>query len=463
MDKKYQVFISSTYLDLKEERAAVTEAILRLEQIPIGMEAFNAGDEAQWEIIKRAIDNSDYYIVIIGNRYGSITPDGISYTEKEYRYALSKAIPVSAFIIQGGAPSGEDLKTQLKLQEFKDLAISKSYDFWTDKKDLAYKVSTSLHGEMNRTPRIGWIRANTLMDTEDLNAFCEKDKRKLLASTIDSIVSDSEVSQMMKKQINEHLDCAKNLQLRTAFKYSFRLLSSLPNGFRKLPGVDANRYYRLQEILDYTVLTQPGTHSQFNTNKVKVGFSFDKTSLDKGLLAKASESEYASCIFNEYLDISRNAIQALRNSNPDELRSLLLNVFSLVIKIDNKNGRFDSATCDSSGIIVTFDVDFDTAKTKHDVKVAFKMPKPWGSVFEATLVDPTANPEIRLTYESDKMDVEMYSFLNRGAETNYDAREPINGLFDISVSDEWIYPKSGVVFFVKKKRQTATISSCGAK
>jgi len=47
------------------------------------MEMFNAGDESQWELIKRAIDRTDYYIVIIGYKYGSVDDD-IGYTEKEY-------------------------------------------------------------------------------------------------------------------------------------------------------------------------------------------------------------------------------------------------------------------------------------------------------------------------------------------------------------------------------------------
>ena len=36
--KKYHIFVSSTYDDLKEERDAVMKAILRLEHIPIGIE-----------------------------------------------------------------------------------------------------------------------------------------------------------------------------------------------------------------------------------------------------------------------------------------------------------------------------------------------------------------------------------------------------------------------------------------
>lgn len=104
MDKKYQVFISSTYLDLIPEREKARDVILSMYHFPIGMEMFSAADEEQWEIIKETIDSSDYYVLIIGKRYGSTIPNdkpdaGISYTEKEYRYALSQGIPILTFIV----------------------------------------------------------------------------------------------------------------------------------------------------------------------------------------------------------------------------------------------------------------------------------------------------------------------------------------------------------------------------
>jgi hypothetical protein len=90
---KYQIFVSSTYEDLKEERDTVIKAILETGNIPVGMEMFSAGDEQQWELIKRQIEDCDYYVVILAHRYGSM--DGIiSYTEKEYDFAVEKKIPV---------------------------------------------------------------------------------------------------------------------------------------------------------------------------------------------------------------------------------------------------------------------------------------------------------------------------------------------------------------------------------
>src|SRR6476620_1722942 len=102
MTKKYQVFVSSTYSDLVEEREQVIRAVLEMGHIPVGMEMFSAADEEQWRIIARQIDESDYYVVIVAHKYGSM--DGaISYTEKEYDYAVRKGVPVIGFIIDGSA------------------------------------------------------------------------------------------------------------------------------------------------------------------------------------------------------------------------------------------------------------------------------------------------------------------------------------------------------------------------
>jgi hypothetical protein len=45
MNVKYQIFVSSTYEDLKDERAEVIKACLNMGHIPVGMEMFNAADQ----------------------------------------------------------------------------------------------------------------------------------------------------------------------------------------------------------------------------------------------------------------------------------------------------------------------------------------------------------------------------------------------------------------------------------
>ena len=161
---KYQIFVSSTYDDLRVEREAVIRATLELGHIPVGMEMFSAADEEQWKIISRQIDQSDYYAVVVAHRYGS-TVGGISYTEKEYDYAISKKIPVLGFIIDDGALWPADrIETSsvslAALKAFKEKLRLKPVGFWLSSTDLHSKFSIALIKAINSVPREGWVRAS---------------------------------------------------------------------------------------------------------------------------------------------------------------------------------------------------------------------------------------------------------------------------------------------------------------
>ena len=130
MKKKLQVFISSTYTDMLTERQAAVEAVLRAGHIPAGMELFAAGNESQWETIRRWIDDSDVFMLILGGRYGSIEPkSGKSYIAQEYEYAVKKKKPLFAAVItdknlnskvkESGLDAVEKTNGKL-LQELKD-------------------------------------------------------------------------------------------------------------------------------------------------------------------------------------------------------------------------------------------------------------------------------------------------------------------------------------------------------
>lgn len=60
MEKKYQVFISSTYKALMEERKKIQRILLMANCIPAGMEAFVATNDEQFNVIKQVIDLCDY-------------------------------------------------------------------------------------------------------------------------------------------------------------------------------------------------------------------------------------------------------------------------------------------------------------------------------------------------------------------------------------------------------------------
>jgi len=127
------------------------------------MEMFNAGDQQQWNVICRTIDDCDYYVVIIGLRYGSMA-DGVSYTEKEYDYAVSRGIPVLTFIKDENTSSTPIQRESCpdktaKLNDFREKAKGKMARFWKTTGDLTTALSTSLQSEFKTNPRTGWIRA----------------------------------------------------------------------------------------------------------------------------------------------------------------------------------------------------------------------------------------------------------------------------------------------------------------
>jgi len=166
MEKKYQIFVSSTYTDLIDARQKVFETILKSYHLPVGMEMFSADDDEQWEVIKDTIDSSDYYVVIIGHRYGSVTAEGLSYTEKEYDYAKDQNVPILAFIRDRDVATkpherDENHNNVEKLNKFIEKASkSKMSDFWKNEDDLSTKISIALYKMFHKTPRVGWIRAN---------------------------------------------------------------------------------------------------------------------------------------------------------------------------------------------------------------------------------------------------------------------------------------------------------------
>lgn len=171
MEKRYQVFVSSTFKDLEAERQEVMHALLELDCMPSGMELFPATNESQWNLIKKVIDDCDYYILILAGRYGSVGPDGLSYTEMEYRYALSSNKPTIAFIhrdpgkiISDKTESTEEGKA--KLAQFRATVEKKLCKHWETPQELGSVVSRSLIQLIKSTPAVGWVRANELADRD---------------------------------------------------------------------------------------------------------------------------------------------------------------------------------------------------------------------------------------------------------------------------------------------------------
>lgn len=198
MKRKIQIFISSTYIDLKEERQAAVEAILDSGHIPAGMELFKAGNESQLKTIKRWINESDAFLLILGGRFGSLEKDiGKSYTQLEYEYAVEKEIPIFSIVLTDSAlhkkaaeeqiPVFEEINKE-KFNTFKELIHTKVVKPADDIKDIKLAIHSTLKEFEELYDFEGWVKG---IDLDELDSL-RKENHSLLKE-----------NQKLKKQIEK--------------------------------------------------------------------------------------------------------------------------------------------------------------------------------------------------------------------------------------------------------------------
>ena len=178
MKRKLQVFISSTYLDLIEERQAAVSAILKAGHIPAGMELFTAGDRSQLDTINSWIDESDVYMLILGGRYGAVEPtSNVSYTELEFDYAASQNKPMFSVVIKDDAledkvrahgTSFSEKENPKELKLFRTKVLSRISSFFEDMKDIKLCVHETLAGYSTNRELSGWVSGSEIVDSKPL-------------------------------------------------------------------------------------------------------------------------------------------------------------------------------------------------------------------------------------------------------------------------------------------------------
>ena len=168
-EKVYSIFVSSTYTDLKDERIKAMNTIVSMGHLPVGMEQFPAAPIAAFDYIKQLIDKSDYYLLLLAGKYGTIIEqEGKSYTQMEYEYAVSKGVPVIFLTYSDidnlpNSKCEQDPKVNKLLEKFRK-EVSKAWlrQTWSNLDDLATKIMKSLQETIKIRPRTGWVRADTI-------------------------------------------------------------------------------------------------------------------------------------------------------------------------------------------------------------------------------------------------------------------------------------------------------------
>lgn len=209
MNKKLQVFVSPTYTDLIEERQTAVQAILDASHIPAGMELFKAG-KSQMKTIRKWIDESDVYMLILGGRYGSIEEkSGKSYTQLEYEYALSKDIPVFALVLSESFTTKKITSLGLKniieqdnpdkYKSFKLFVMSKIIKEVDDCKDIKIQVHATLNEFIREYDLAGWVRNSNENDILQLL----KDNANLLKENTSLNKQIQKLQDQLKAKLNE--------------------------------------------------------------------------------------------------------------------------------------------------------------------------------------------------------------------------------------------------------------------
>lgn len=182
-ERKYQVFVSSTFTDLQEARQELMQGLLALGMIPTGMELYPTEQNNQWPLIQKVINECDYYVVLLGGRYGTLSPMGLSYTHREFIYAATKKKPVIALLhdhpeFLPGEARETTREGEVRLADFRQLLQQKClFRFWNSPADLGQVIRKAMPAVIKEHPTPGWVRAGQVTDMESQREVQELRRR----------------------------------------------------------------------------------------------------------------------------------------------------------------------------------------------------------------------------------------------------------------------------------------------
>lgn len=145
------IFLSSTFRDLASHRAVLKLALESSGYRVYGMELFTANVRPPLETCLAELDQSNIYIGVIGEYYGSCPPGfKKSYTQLEYERAMKRSMPVFVFLTADDAqvtPAQieRDSKKLERLNAFKaQLKKQHTLAFFKDANEAAWQILAAL-------------------------------------------------------------------------------------------------------------------------------------------------------------------------------------------------------------------------------------------------------------------------------------------------------------------------------
>jgi hypothetical protein len=119
------------------------------------------------------------YLLIIGARYGSTDSDGVSFTEREFDYAVSKEKTAIALLhndVQSLPKKNfdNDPTLELKVNAFRDkVKNGRMVRFWNNRDQLVAAMMQAIIRAIATYPASGWIRGDEAADEDVIRKYMQ--------------------------------------------------------------------------------------------------------------------------------------------------------------------------------------------------------------------------------------------------------------------------------------------------
>lgn len=142
-------YLASNADNLDIERYEIERVLARQGAINLSFPCRDDGDGYDWNLSRQQIEKAEFFILLIGDTYGPVSPIGISYLHREYVHARTLGLPVMAFVKTSTRSPDED---QSRLEGFRQLVMKQisQAKVWHLRDELLSHVTSSVSSQLAR-------------------------------------------------------------------------------------------------------------------------------------------------------------------------------------------------------------------------------------------------------------------------------------------------------------------------
>lgn len=163
LEKRYQVFYSTSGEDTRPERLMLTQTLSTMGCFSWGLEQRTPLSST---LVRRQIDDCDYVVMLIGGKYGEQSVTGESYMHLEYKYAVTKNKPIIVFMAKHPELKEFALRESRpelveRFDEFcEELKQKHEVIYYQHVRDLEMNIRNYIPKFIEKNPQEGWVRTH---------------------------------------------------------------------------------------------------------------------------------------------------------------------------------------------------------------------------------------------------------------------------------------------------------------